>query len=83
VIFPGHKNHPQAEIIKRQMSGPSTMIAFEVPGGKRVPSPARRLQADPHLEQSRRRQEPDRPPRDDDASALHAGGATMMGVSDG
>jgi len=23
VIFPGHKNHPQAEIIKRQMSGPS------------------------------------------------------------
>jgi O-succinylhomoserine sulfhydrylase len=34
VIFPGHKNHPQAEIIKRQMSGPSTMIAFEVPGGK-------------------------------------------------
>ena len=34
VIFPGHKSHPQAEIIKRQMSGPSTMIAFEVPGGK-------------------------------------------------
>ena len=34
VIFPGHKNHPQAEIIARQMSGPSTMIAFEVPGGK-------------------------------------------------
>uniref|UniRef100_UPI003B3BC1D1 PLP-dependent transferase n=1 Tax=Bosea sp. (in: a-proteobacteria) TaxID=1871050 RepID=UPI003B3BC1D1 len=34
VIFPGHANHPQAEIIKRQMSGPSTMIAFEVPGGK-------------------------------------------------
>jgi len=34
VIFPGHESHPQAEIIKRQMSGPSTMIAFEVPGGK-------------------------------------------------
>ncbi len=34
VIFPGHENHPQAEIIRRQMSGPSTMIAFEVPGGK-------------------------------------------------
>ncbi|MGX1744251.1 O-succinylhomoserine sulfhydrylase [Bosea sp. NPDC055353] len=34
VIFPGHKSHPQAEIIARQMSGPSTMIAFEVPGGK-------------------------------------------------
>jgi len=34
VIFPGHKNHPQAQIIARQMSGPSTLIAFEVPGGK-------------------------------------------------
>lgn len=34
VIFPGRKDHPQAEIIARQMSGPSTLIAFEVPGGK-------------------------------------------------
>ncbi|KRE11865.1 O-succinylhomoserine sulfhydrylase [Bosea sp. Root381] len=34
VIFPGHPGHPQAEIIARQMSGPSTLIAFEVPGGK-------------------------------------------------
>jgi O-succinylhomoserine sulfhydrylase len=34
VIFPGHKSHPQADIIARQMSGPSTMIAFEVPGGR-------------------------------------------------
>ncbi|MGX5735344.1 O-succinylhomoserine sulfhydrylase [Bosea thiooxidans] len=34
VIFCGHKSHPQAEIIARQMSGPSTLIAFEVPGGK-------------------------------------------------
>lgn len=34
VIFPGHKNHPQAEIIARQMSGPSTLIAFEAEGGK-------------------------------------------------
>lgn len=34
VIFPGDPNHPQAEIIARQMSGPSTLIAFEVAGGK-------------------------------------------------
>ncbi|GAU81991.1 O-succinylhomoserine sulfhydrylase [Bosea sp. BIWAKO-01] len=34
VIFPGDPNHPQAEIIARQMSGPSTLIAFEVSGGK-------------------------------------------------
>lgn len=34
VIFPGRKDHPQAEVIARQMSGPSTLIAFEVPGGK-------------------------------------------------
>jgi O-succinylhomoserine sulfhydrylase len=34
VIFPGHANHPQAQIIARQMSGPSTMVAFEVPGGR-------------------------------------------------
>lgn len=34
VIFCGHDSHPQAEIIARQMSGPSTLIAFEVPGGK-------------------------------------------------
>lgn len=34
VSFPGHPGHPQAEIIARQMSGPSTLVAFEVAGGK-------------------------------------------------
>ncbi|MET3889719.1 O-succinylhomoserine sulfhydrylase [Bosea sp. OAE506] len=34
VIFPGSKNHPQADIIARQMTGPSTLVAFEVEGGK-------------------------------------------------
>lgn len=34
VTFPGHPGHPQAEIIARQMSGPSTLVAFEVSGGK-------------------------------------------------
>ena len=35
VIFPGRDDHPQAEIIKRQMSGGSNIIAFDVAGGKR------------------------------------------------
>lgn len=34
LIFPGRKDHPQAEIIARQMGGPSTLIALELPGGK-------------------------------------------------
>lgn len=34
LIFPGRKDHPQAEIIARQMGGPSTLIALEVEGGK-------------------------------------------------
>ncbi|OYU48084.1 MAG: O-succinylhomoserine sulfhydrylase [Rhizobiales bacterium PAR1] len=34
LIFPGRKDHPQAEIIARQMGGPSTLIALEVQGGK-------------------------------------------------
>lgn len=33
-VFPGRPDHPQADIIARQMSGPSTLIAFEVAGGK-------------------------------------------------
>jgi O-succinylhomoserine sulfhydrylase len=34
VIFPGRPDHPQAELVARQMSGPSTMVAFEVADGK-------------------------------------------------
>ncbi len=34
VVFPGRPDHPQADVIARQMSGPSTLIAFEVAGGK-------------------------------------------------
>jgi O-succinylhomoserine sulfhydrylase len=34
LIFPGRKDHPQAEIIARQMGGPSTLIALEIEGGK-------------------------------------------------
>ncbi len=34
LIYPGRADHPQADIVKRQMTGGSTMIAFEVKGGK-------------------------------------------------
>ncbi|WP_417685142.1 O-succinylhomoserine sulfhydrylase [Roseibium sp.] len=34
LIYPGRNDHPQAEIAKKQMTGGSTMLAFEVAGGK-------------------------------------------------
>ncbi|WP_332685691.1 O-succinylhomoserine sulfhydrylase [Bosea sp. (in: a-proteobacteria)] len=34
VAFIGDPEHPQAQIIARQMSGPSTLIAFEAAGGQ-------------------------------------------------
>ncbi len=34
LIYPGRADHPQADIIARQMSGASTLVAFEVHGGK-------------------------------------------------
>ncbi len=34
LIYPGRDDHPQADVIKRQMSGGSTLLAFEVKGGK-------------------------------------------------
>lgn len=34
LIYPGRADHPQADVIRKQMSGGSTMIGFEVKGGK-------------------------------------------------
>ena len=34
LIYPGREDHPQAEIARRQMTGGSTMLAFEIDGGK-------------------------------------------------
>jgi len=34
LIYPGRDDHPQAEVAKRQMRGGSTMLAFEIDGGK-------------------------------------------------
>lgn len=35
VIYPGRNDHPQADIIARQMKGGSTLICFDVKGGKK------------------------------------------------
>jgi O-succinylhomoserine sulfhydrylase len=34
LIYPGRPDHPQADIIARQMTGGSTLIALEIDGGK-------------------------------------------------
>jgi O-succinylhomoserine sulfhydrylase len=34
LIYPGRPDHPQAENVRKQMRGGSTLIAFEVAGGK-------------------------------------------------
>ena len=34
VIYPGRDDHPQADVVAKQMSGGSTLICFDVKGGK-------------------------------------------------
>ncbi len=34
LIYPGRPDHPQADVIKRQMKAGSTLVAFEIEGGK-------------------------------------------------
>jgi O-succinylhomoserine sulfhydrylase len=34
VVYPGRKDHPQADIIARQMTGGSTLISLDLAGGK-------------------------------------------------
>ena len=34
LIYPGRPDHPQAEIVQRQMRGGSTLVGFEIKGGK-------------------------------------------------
>ena len=36
VVYPGRPDHPQANIIPQQMSGGSTLVAFDVKGGKKA-----------------------------------------------
>jgi len=35
VLYPGRPDHPQYELAKRQMKGGSTLVAFEVKGGRK------------------------------------------------
>jgi O-succinylhomoserine sulfhydrylase len=35
LIYPGRPDHPQAAVVKKQMRGGSTLVAFEVAGGKK------------------------------------------------
>jgi O-succinylhomoserine sulfhydrylase len=35
LIYPGRPDHPQAAVVRKQMRGGSTLIAFEVVGGKK------------------------------------------------
>jgi O-succinylhomoserine sulfhydrylase len=34
LVYPGRPDHPQADVVRRQMRGGSTLVAFEVAGGK-------------------------------------------------
>jgi O-succinylhomoserine sulfhydrylase len=34
VLYPGRADHPQAALARKQMKGGSTLVSFEVPGGK-------------------------------------------------
>jgi len=34
LVYPGRPDHPQAEIARKQMRGGSTLVAFEIKGGK-------------------------------------------------
>ena len=34
LIYPGHKDHPQADVVAKQMKAGSTLVSFEVKGGK-------------------------------------------------
>jgi O-succinylhomoserine sulfhydrylase len=36
VVYPGRKDHPQADIVARQMKGGSTLVCFDVKGGKQA-----------------------------------------------
>ena len=73
LIYPGRPDHPQADVIAKQMKAGSTLCSFEVKGGKdrRLPLP-QRAEADRHHQQSRRRQEPGHASDHDHASAADA-----------
>ncbi|HHZ09481.1 MAG TPA: O-succinylhomoserine sulfhydrylase [Rhizobiales bacterium] len=36
LIYPGRADHPQADVVRRQMKGGSTLVCFDVAGGKKA-----------------------------------------------
>ena len=36
MIYPGRPDHPQAAVVAKQMRGGSTLVAFEIKGGKKA-----------------------------------------------
>jgi O-succinylhomoserine sulfhydrylase len=36
LIYPGRPDHPQADVVAKQMRGGSTLVAFEIKGGKKA-----------------------------------------------
>jgi O-succinylhomoserine sulfhydrylase len=36
LVYPGRADHPQAALVKKQMRGGSTLVGFEVKGGKQA-----------------------------------------------
>ena len=36
LIYPGRPDHPQAKVVQKQMRGGSTLVAFEIKGGKKA-----------------------------------------------
>ena len=36
LIYPGRPDHPQAAVVQKQMRGGSTLVAFEIKGGKKA-----------------------------------------------
>lgn len=61
VIYPGRKDHPQADIIAKQMTGGSTLVCLELKGGKEAAFALQNAGYHHDLQQSRRCQEPDHP----------------------
>ena len=84
LIYPGRPDHPQAAVV--QEADARRLDARGVRGGRRQEGRLRvpgRAEDRPHLQQPRRRQEPDHPSGDDDAPAAQAAAARRLGISDG
>ena len=76
LIYPGRPDHPQAAVAQKQMRGGSTLVAFEIKGGKkaafRFQDALKLMRISNNLGDAKSL---DHPSGDDDAPAAHAGAA--------